>query len=368
MNPDYTAFGTVDFAIDERFLSHYFRPDAASEAFWDAWLAEHPAKEPEWQEARRLLEAVTLGLSEYARTYLSEEAEAELLARIQATNRMAGRSVTSQTRPLARMAIAASVVIAMVAGSFWFLKKSPDATGSYADQVAELPGGMTERVNHGSSPETFTLPDSSKVTLSPGSRISFPKDYGARNRPTWLSGRALFDVSRNPGKPFLVYSGEVVTKVLGTKFEVSAFEHDRDVTVSVVSGQVSVYERKEKSGTAAAATHSGVLLVPNQQVVFVRQTGQFNKALVSNPSVLTSGKTSFIYDEQRVAQVLDDIAGAYGVEIVYSREMLEHCYLTADLARETLQEKLDIICRSIHADYEIVEAQIIINSGGCKAN
>ncbi|WP_353719893.1 FecR domain-containing protein [Dyadobacter sp. 676] len=367
MNPDYTAFGTVDFAVDDRFLSYYFKPDSASRQFWDAWLAAHPDKESEWQEARRLVEAVVLGLSDYARTYLSEEAEAELLARIQATNRMHNRPRFLGTRSLTRVAVAASIVIALVGGSFWFLKTSSVRRGSYAEKVGGMPRGMKEWANRGGSPETFTLPDSSKVTLSPGSRISFPKNYGLANRPTWLSGHAVFDVSRNPRKPFLVYSGEVVTKVLGTKFEVSAFDHDRDVTVSVISGQVSVYERKAAS-KPTAATHSGVLLAPNQQVVFVRRTGQFNKALVSNPSVIASGTASFIYDEQRVAQVLDDIARAYGVEIVYSREILEHCYLTADLARETLQEKLDIICRSINADYEIVEAQIIINSAGCKIN
>lgn len=368
MNPDYSAFGTVDFAIDERFLSHYSKPDADSEQFWSDWLTAHPAKEPEWQEARRLLEAVTLGLSDYARTYVSEEVEAELLARIQATNRINSQAGRTRTIPFSRIVAAASIVIALAAGSFWFLGKSRGSRSPYAEQLARISGVMIERVNDSGTPQTFILPDSSKVTLSPGSRISFPKDYGTHSRPTWLSGRAVFDVTRNPGKPFLVYSGEVVTKVLGTKFEVSAFEHDREVTVSVVSGQVSVYERKEKTRNTTASTHSGVLLVPNQQVVFIRQTGQFNKALMSNPSIIDSGEASFIYDEQPAAKVLDDIARAYGVDIVYSREMLEHCALTADLARETLQEKLDIICRSIDADYEIVEAQIIINSGGCKVN
>ena len=82
MQQPYQSYSTSDFVCDDYFLSHQLSPTAQSEQFWNEWMIQNPSREQHYHEAQKLLDAVLLGLSDYARNYLSAEAEARLLARI----------------------------------------------------------------------------------------------------------------------------------------------------------------------------------------------------------------------------------------------------------------------------------------------
>ncbi|MCF2492355.1 FecR family protein [Dyadobacter chenhuakuii] len=371
MIKDYTNFSVIDLAIDDAFLRHYLLPSPESDLFWYNWLRDNPGQATDWEEARKLVEAVLLGLKDYTRIYLSEEAEEELLQRIWATNRSAQpdrEKVVPMVSWQHSRLLAACVVLAILAAGYWFVWQHDAAGSMYQKQVSQLQDTRIEKVNSLSQPQIFYLPDSSSVLLFPASKMSYSSAYNNENRNVYLSGKAIFDVRKNPERPFLVYANEIITKVLGTRFEVSAFEKDADVIVKVQSGQVSVYQEKEYSNSSGQHSEkAGVLLLPNQQVVFKRTGEQFNKALVESPALLPAAPVSaFVYDETPVLRVLEEIEMAYGVDIVFSDELLQSCELTANLSEEPLRGKLDIICRSIGATYEIVDAQIIITSKGCK--
>ena len=105
---------------------------------------------------------------------------------------------------------------------------------------------------------------------------------------TW-SGKATLDVVPNAAKPFYVFANEVVTKVLGTKFEVVAFDDGSDVTVKVLSGKVTVYQNNENNKEAGTAPRqSAILLLPNQLAVFDRKAELFAKRLVDRPDTVGS--------------------------------------------------------------------------------
>ncbi len=368
----YLHFTTIDFAIDEHFLQHHLHPTDQSVAVWESWLREHPHKRGEWEEAGRLLEAVALGLSEYARAFLSEEAEADLLARILDTNRALDHASAGGqawwNKPRVRTAAAAAVVLALLFGTGILYTEWKAGATLYSQRTAVLGPGMTEHTNTAEEDRVCYLPDSTEVILSPRSRISCAADNSGESRVVFLSGRATFDVRKDPQRPFYVYANEIVTKVLGTRFEVSAFDEDPEVRVKVRSGQVSVYRSPVtgESGSGLNAEKKGVLLSPNQQVVFRRYTEQFEKVLVGNPALLPAHeKQQFVYEETPVVRVFEDIEKAYGVEIVKNAEVLKNCGLTANLTDESLEQKLSVICRSIGATCEILDARIIINSKGC---
>ncbi|RAK03201.1 FecR family protein [Larkinella arboricola] len=370
-NP-YKHFSITDFVTDDAFLQHQLQPTAQSVQFWQNWLVANPDQEADWRQAQKLLEAVQLGFSDYTRTYLSEEAESRLLARIQATNSLHNDAVS--VTPLWRknwISYAVAACFLVVAGVFIWTKTPKNApASSYEQQLAAVQEPVIEKVNLDTSVQTVRLPDQTTVLLFPNSRLSYTKDFGKINRTIYLSGKAIFDVISQPQKPFLVYADDVVTRVLGTRFEVNAFAKNKAVTVRVQRGRVTVYRYRatEKPSTGQLA---GVLLLPNQQVVFTRQNEQFKKDLVDNPVVILpqrERRPSFVYDETPVTEVFQQLERAYGIEIVVDKEAVENCQLTASLTDETLAEKINVICQSIGATYEIVEAQIIITSPGCKAD
>jgi transmembrane sensor len=112
-----------------------------------------------------------------------------------------------------------------------------------------------------------TLTDGSRVKLAAQSRLVVANDFGTRNRMLTLDGEAFFEVTQASGKPFIVQTGRIVTRVLGTAFDVRRYATDVVARVTVVSGKVvaggpskkivmmagHVGEFTDSTGTAVAA-------------------------------------------------------------------------------------------------------------------
>jgi ferric-dicitrate binding protein FerR (iron transport regulator) len=362
----YEQFTTADFLTDDFFVNHQLVPTPESTSFWDNWLKAFPHCQQEWQQAVAFLDAIRLGLDNYAQLYLSDEIIQQLLARIEHTNAQE-KQAPAPIRPLAwkRWVAAASVVL--VAGISLWLWTNPEPS-PYEQQLTRLPNSFRELVNETEKHQAVHLPDHSVVLLSPNSRLSYPTDFGKQNRQVYLSGEATFEVTRNAKKPFLVTSNELVTKVLGTRFLVRAFAKEAEVRVQVLSGQVSVYHART---TNSPTKQKGVLLRPNQQVVFIRQSERFDKTLIEIPQILrpiTPKKQllTFAYSETPILQVFKDLQDAYGIDIRYDKEAFARCQLTSSLSQETFEKKLSIICQSIGATYEIIDGQVLITGGNCQ--
>ncbi|MBD3378608.1 DUF4974 domain-containing protein, partial [candidate division KSB1 bacterium] len=86
---------------------------------------------------------------------------------------------------------------------------------------------------------TATLPDGSFIHLDSGSELTYPETF-ADARKVYLKGEAYFEVKHNPQKPFLVYAHHALVQVLGTKFNIRAWDKASDVIVLVKEGTVSL--------------------------------------------------------------------------------------------------------------------------------
>jgi transmembrane sensor len=91
----------------------------------------------------------------------------------------------------------------------------------------------------------ISLPDGSTVWLQPKTHLSYNQSDRVY-RQVNLKGEAFFDVKRDEARPFLIYSGKMTTKVLGTSFNVKAYPETEKFEVSVVTGKVSVMNESEK--------------------------------------------------------------------------------------------------------------------------
>src|SRR5688572_24021475 len=146
--------------------------------------------------------------------------------------------------------------------------------------------------NHGSSPMQVSLADGSSVVLQSSSELALNSEFGRTTREVHLKGEAFFNVFRDESKPFVVYTDEVVTRVLGTSFNVRAYDDDGDITVAVKTGKVSVYTNKHK--TSRQVMHSPeVILSPNQQMVYHRQREVISKQLVPEPEIILPNSDLF---------------------------------------------------------------------------
>lgn len=369
MQPAYNTFTTTDFLLDDAFVNHLLAPTDKSNRFWADWLATHPHRRETWQQAERLVRAIEQGLYDYAHTQLSDDTVQYLLSRIRQTNAHHTPVPEPLVRPLhqVRWLAAASVVLVLGTGLWWFTRP----VSLYKAQLASLDTSFIEYANTTGAVKKITLPDQSTVVLSAESRVSYPRTFGQKNRTVYLTGEATFAVTKNPDKPFLVYANELITKVIGTRFVVRAYTGESSVQVQVQSGQVAVY--RDKPAEVTNRQH-GVLLLPNQQVVFNRQSDQFIKQIVDLPQVVVrppsreqrSATPIFTYSDTPIPQVIQELQDAYGIEIRYNKDALANCQLTASLQNEPFDNKLRIICATVGATYDTVDGQIVINGGSCQ--
>jgi len=101
------------------------------------------------------------------------------------------------------------------------------------------------------SQKVFTLPDSSKVYLFPGTSLSLPDNYNQKERIITLTGKAFFEVKPDASRPFLVRSGRLLTSVLGTSFEVMEIDSTH-ASIIVRDGKVSVQSSGRHLSTLTA--------------------------------------------------------------------------------------------------------------------
>jgi transmembrane sensor len=198
--------------------------------------------------------------------------------------------------------------------------------------------------------------------MNPGSSIRYSRDAAAPARELFLEGEAYFDVARDAERPFFVYAGEVVTRVLGTSFIIRADNTGDQVTVSVKSGSVTVYSRN--------AEHKKTVLAPNQEAVYDRVKDAVSTQVVAPQETPETRRNvnEMHFDETSVPEVLGMLGRTYNMEIVFDTATLSGCVLTSSFYEEGLYDRIDVICTAIGATYRIVDQQIVIESEGCNLN
>lgn len=316
------------------------------------------------EEEEKLLQTWSDNVVQQSSLSLPPVEKAEIDKRLWTRIRHSTFANRSMIRPLwPQMAMAAAVVLLLGLG--WYFVRFDTSAGKSTNLVAAHPKSVVRIENTSDKPQQVTLEDGSVVVLKQASSLSYPEHFGSKTRSVILEGEAFFEVKRNPNKPFVVHTGELVTEVLGTSFTIESYEHTPFIEVRVATGRVSVYENQAK-GTAP--TRNGVILTPNQRAVFDKSTRQLSSGLVENPVVVHPPATtqSFVFDDTPLPTVLKSLERAFGVEIVLENQALATCVLTADLTELPLYAQLDLICKSVNATYEQRGTVLFVNGEGCR--
>ena len=368
---DYHNFSASQFAADSDFRAWVLRPATDSARFWAEFLVQHPTQTEPVRQARRLVRELAEATESLSPTVTQADEDAlwqQLRQRI-ADETTGGRVVPLRPRWQRTWAVAASVLL--LAGFGWSLINQTPTASIRANQseLADAKTGLIDHTNQTNKPETITLSEGSTVVLQPGSQLRYPSQFADSQRTVSLSGDGFFTVVRNPARPFVVYAGRTVTRVLGTSFRVRAVATDPTVSVDVRTGRVSVLALTNVSqrNQHRPGTWAGVLLTPNQRAVFEVATNQLRKDLVAVPVPLPTPAPlpELTFDERPVTDVLARLEAIYGLEIRYDRAILADCTITTTFTTEDLFKRLTLICQAIGATYTVENGQIIIQSTGC---
>jgi transmembrane sensor len=258
--------------------------------------------------------------------------------------------------------IGVAAALLILAVSFLFLISQPSTIGGGKESTytSSIPDSDVQTIiNSTADPKKIVLEDGSQVILETGGELHFTSKNFNKNRQVYLSGNAFFEVVKDKQHPFFVYTGDLLTRVLGTSFRVNAPRGKKEIVVSVKTGRVSV-------SAPANESVQEMILTPNQKAVYSAVDVKILKSLVEDPEVVKPDPSSQRhYQNTPVAEIFEALEKNYGIEIDFNDEAFANCSITTTIADENFFQKLEIICEAIGAEYEITETSILINGKGC---
>jgi ferric-dicitrate binding protein FerR (iron transport regulator) len=265
------------------------------------------------------------------------------------------------------LACAASFIgIAVIAG---YIITLPSEAPSF---LTEQTPSIVRKENTGTTPLTMVLPDSSTVVLQPQATLTYPAQFAIGTREVVLIGEAFFEVTKDKTRPFLVFSNNLVTRVVGTSFIIKSGAGNES-EVSVLTGKVIVTQNKDRKPLISGmfSGSQSVTLTPNHRAIYQLETGKLRVALVQNPVVVkfdeaTAKRHTLNFKEASMADVLQTIEYTYAIKIqMENSAAAATCKFTGDLQGQDLYGMLELVCRSVGANYTIQDTTIAISGGDC---
>lgn len=193
------------------------------------------------------------------------------------------------------------------------------------------------------------LPDSSVVWLNSGTQISYGNDFAVSNREISLTGQAFFQVTRNEKMPMKVCCNDIEVKVLGTKFDVSAYPEDKNVRVFLESGKVEIRNSK--------ATSSPYNLNPGEMAEYNKQSGNMSRSKPDPGKFISWKEGILVFRDDPMEEVIPKLQRRYNIEIDVASPAIYQSVFTATLKNETLEEVFKSISFACSVHYQILKGE-----------
>ncbi|MBE7177456.1 MAG: DUF4974 domain-containing protein [Mucilaginibacter polytrichastri] len=166
------------------------------------------------------------------------------------------------------------------------------------------------KVPRGGQFEVF-LPDGTHVWLNSDTQLKFPLVFSGVNREVEIIGEAYFEVTHNMKQPFIVKSGNMEIKVLGTHFNVRNYSEEQRPSTSLVEGCVQIKNIHEAVQTTLLPGYSGILL----------QTGHVRTEKANIDQILSWKYGQFVFDNEPLSVILSGLGRWYDVDCHYSESL-----------------------------------------------
>lgn len=253
-----------------------------------------------------------------------------------------------------RSRIAVAVLIVLLAGAGYYFKDN-------LDQVFN-PVTLLEVVAAAGERKTLQLPDSSQITLEPGSKIVYPEKFNGKRRAVTLDGEAFFEITKDAAHPFVISTRFINTTVLGTSFSVQAYG-SQEAKVVVVTGRVRVQTTSEGN------KQSEMEIVPDQGVVYNKTTGELEKREAAADARFYAQRHNgkFIYNGIPMASVVKDMERFYKVSISLKGDVKNCLFNGSVYTSDELDKALLFVTESLNAKVRKDSSanSYIITGGAC---
>lgn len=226
------------------------------------------------------------------------------------------------------MQIAASLLL-LIAGSLTVLTfMQRNEINALAEQNVVIRSG-----DYGKS--LVTLPDGTIVHLNAKSSLTYSQDFGRNDRKVALSGEGFFEVKKDTEKKFTVGTGYMDIAVLGTKFNVYAYETKDIVEMSLVEGSVDV--------TTSRPPYQSIRVKPNEKVVYNKRTGNLLHERTTNKMETAWINKELVFRSERLEDVFRCLSRKFAVTFSVDDEALLNDVYTGTFDDENVESIMRVL-------------------------
>jgi transmembrane sensor len=203
--------------------------------------------------------------------------------------------------------------------------------------------------------EREILSDGSIVWLHKNSELTFLESADGKRLAT-LRGEGLFEVAKDPARPFIISCGDASVRVVGTSFNLKS--DAAGIELKVLTGKVRV---------STASNTAGIEVIPNETAIYRKELG-LEKAVMDQQQVkaiTASTDYDMTFKNTAVKAVLARIERKFDVEVVLENPEVNRCHITADFTDQSLDNTMAMIRELLDIDYTIEKSTVTVSGKGC---
>jgi len=258
------------------------------------------------------------------------------------------------------------VAATLLLGFFWFTR-SHNADNGRNNEIIAPKSGFSK----------IQLPDGTKVWLNAGSKLVYGANYGTEFRKVSLTGEAFFDVVKDAQHPFIVTTSTISIRVLGTEFNIRAYEKDKTSEAALIRGQIelTVLKNPEKKIILKAsekltiinnepAARKTVASTGSEQVaeeiplIALSRIHQAKNDTLPSEALWLENKLAF--DAEEFESIAEKLERRYDVTIVFKNDALKRLRFTGRFQNESIGKALKALQTTTYFHYKTENNQIEI--------
>jgi transmembrane sensor len=223
------------------------------------------------------------------------------------------------------------------------------------DMQQEDPSVMREVVTERGQRATVHLDDGSRIKLNSASTLIHPREFDGDDRVVHLSGEGYFEIAAD-SRPFLVYADDAVIEILGTEFNVNAYEEYEQIEVVVADGKVSLRSNQ--------TTNQEPAVLEKNEMGSLERTGN-GQVKVTRNITLSDHLGWMDYQLQFEDRPMEEVAAKlerwYGVDVDFKDKEIQEMRLSAGFEDESIHEVLRVVSIALDIDYGIKGRRITLS-------
>lgn len=379
----YRKYTPVDFLKDDNFLKWLLFREERDDEWWNNFIEQYPDLRSKIEEAVALFND-NIRFSDHK---LTELEVSECLTSLQDSIREKRQRKTQNSFVLQTLAIAACIIAIVILVPFFINKEDiqqndmttfiqtlpePDFTATttklilsdsstvslsnkessiqYDKEAIKADGNLILKekaavynqliIPYGKR-SVLTFSDGTKAWVNAGSKLVYPTEFSKDKREIYVDGEVYIEVFEDTKRPFVVNTQDMRVKVLGTKFNVSAYKIDKEKSVVLLSGSVNVSSKKY---------NSELTLTPNQK--YLVQEDSYKVKTVDAENYTSWTKGLYIFESEELKNILIRLERYYGVRIKCDDTIEDlKCSGKLDL-KEDLNKLLTELARALSTEYK----------------